>query len=64
MSHITHAHNKNIVVKFIHEVSTNAREIETQKSTEISATPSQQVTSEESASDQPLSLDGNIQLFH
>jgi len=61
-----HAHN-NTVVKFIHEVSTNAEDIVTQKSTETSVTPSEPVASEECASDQPLSQDGihgNIQLFH
>jgi hypothetical protein len=64
MSHITHAHNNDTVVKFIHEVSTNTGEIETQKPTETSATPSEPVVSEKCASDQPLSQDGNIPLFH
>jgi hypothetical protein len=64
MSHMTHAHNDDTVVKFIHEVSTNAGDVETQKSTETSATPSEPVALEECALDQPLSHDGNIPLFH
>jgi hypothetical protein len=52
------------IVKFVHEVRTNAGEIETQKSTQTSATPSEPVLSEECATDQPLSQGGSIPLLH
>jgi hypothetical protein len=52
------------IVKFIHEVSTDAGWIETQKSTQTSASSSEPVVSEDCASDQPLSQDGNVLLFH
>ena len=47
------------IVKFVHEVSTNAGEIESQKTTQAFATPSEPVVSEECATDQPESLISN-----